>query len=117
MRADLVSVEVALSTLLLIGAGLLLASFQRVMQAPRGFDSDNIIAVDLSVPQTKYTTFEQKLAFFDRVMEDVETIPAIRLVSYANGLPLASPSEGAPAVLPGRENLAFYESPQASWCT
>jgi hypothetical protein len=73
--------------------------------------------VDLSVPQTKYTTFEQKLAFFDRVMEDVETIPAIRLVSYANGLPLASPSEGAPAVLPGRENLAFYESPQASWCT
>jgi predicted permease len=115
LRAGLISAEVALSTLLLIGAGLLLASFQRVMQVPRGFDSENIIAVDLSVPQAKYNTFEQKLSFFDRVLGGIAALPTVRQASYANGVPLASPAEEAPAVLPGRENLAFYESPQASW--
>jgi predicted permease len=117
LRAGLVSAEVAMSTLLLIGAGLLLASFQRVMHAPRGFESDNIIAVDLSVPQAKYVTFEQKLAFFDRVFEKVAALPSVRLVSYANGVPLVFPwhSEQVPVVLPGRENVPFYESPIANW--
>jgi predicted permease len=117
LRAGLVSAEVALSTLLLIGAGLLLASFQRVMHAPRGFESNNIIAVDLSVPQAKYVTFEQKLAFFDRVLEEVAALPSVRLVSYANGVPLVFPwhSELMPVVLPGRENLPVYESPIANW--
>jgi putative ABC transport system permease protein len=117
LRAGLVSAEVALSTLLLIGAGLLLASFQRVMHAPRGFESNNIIAVDLSVPQAKYITFEQKLAFFDRVLEEVAALPSVRLASYSNGVPLVFPwhSEQMPVVLPGRENLPFYESPFANW--
>jgi predicted permease len=115
LRAGLVSAEVALSTLLLVGAGLLLASFQRVMHAPRGFESDNIIAVDLSVPQAKYVTFEQRVAFFDRVLEEVKTLPAVHRASYANGVPLASPSYAMPVILPGRENVPFYDTPFASW--
>jgi putative ABC transport system permease protein len=113
----LVSAEVALSTVLLIGAGLLLASFQRVMHAPRGFESNNIIAVDLVVPEAKYRSFEQKVAFFESILNEVATLPSVRLASYANGVPLVFPwhSELMPVLLPGRQNLPFYESPIANW--
>src|SRR5262249_24969665 len=49
VRTVLVSLEVALSTMLLNVAGLLLASWQRILNAPRGFATHNVVAVDLSV--------------------------------------------------------------------
>ena len=49
--------------------------------------------VDLSVPEVKYRTFEQKLSFFRRVQEALAPLPVILHVSYADGIPLAPPSQ------------------------
>ena len=115
LRAMLVAVEVALGVVLLIGAGLLLSSFKHVMEVPRGFDADHVVAVDLSIPEAKYRTFEQRLSFFRRVQEGLVSLPVMRSVSYANGIPLAPPSGGAPAVLEGRQTEAWEETPMANW--
>jgi hypothetical protein len=49
-----------LGGILLIGAGLLLASFQRIMNDPRGFQTENVFAVDLALSVRKYQTAEQR---------------------------------------------------------
>jgi putative ABC transport system permease protein len=64
LRALLVGAQAGLTVLLLIGAGLLLTSLGRVMNVPRGFDSENIHAMLLALPSDRYKTLEQKLSFF-----------------------------------------------------
>ena len=115
LRTALVSTQVALSTLLLIGAGLLLTSFQHVMSVPRGFEVNDVIGVDLSVPETKYRTFEQKLSFFRRVKEEMAALPGVRQLAYSSFLPLIGPGEGGPAIPEGTEKLPIGERPFSAW--
>jgi putative ABC transport system permease protein len=115
LRAVLVSAEVALSLLLLIGAGLLLASFQRVMNVPRGFQVGNIIAVKLSLPEIKYGEAERNISAFRRVLEGVSSLPGVLYTGYTNGLPLEDPPNAAPAVKPGTDNLPFDARPITSF--
>lgn len=118
LQAALMSAEVGLSALLLIGAGLLLASFERVMSVPRGFDAENIHAALLALPPGKYQTFEQKLSFFRRVDESVTAIPGIAHAGYANALPLLVGEGGAslsPAIKEGGEDTPLAELPASVW--
>jgi putative ABC transport system permease protein len=89
LRAVLVSAEVALSTLLLIGAGLLLSSLQRVMHATRGFQSENIVSVDLSLPSSRYETMQLRTAFFRRLSEAVHSLPGVLHAGYISSMPLS----------------------------
>jgi len=118
LRAVLVSAEAGLTTLLLIGSGLLLASFHRVMNVPRGFETENTHAMVLALPQNKYQTLEQKVSFFRRVEESVASAPGIRQSGYANAIPLnvgESTGSRAPAVKEGSDGVAIAELPMASW--
>jgi predicted permease len=111
----LVGAEVALSLLLLIGAGLLLASFQRVMNVPRSFQVGNIITVKLSLPEIKYGEAERNISAFRRVLEGVSSLPGVLYTGYTNGLPLEDPPNTAPAVKPGTDNLPFDARPITSF--
>jgi predicted permease len=118
LRAALVSAEVGLTTLLLIGAGLLLASLHRVMNVQRGFATENTYAMVLALPRNKYQNLEQKVSFFRRVDESVASAPGIRQSGYANAVPLIageSSGSGAPAVKEGSDDVAMAELPMASW--
>jgi putative ABC transport system permease protein len=90
LRTALVSVGVALSTVLLIVAGLLLASFQHILTAPRGFAHENVAAVDLRLSAGTYRTNEQCYPFYRRVIESVASIPGVLEAGYSESLPLAS---------------------------
>jgi putative ABC transport system permease protein len=115
LRAVLVSAEVALSLLLLIGAALLLASFQRVMNVSRGFQVENIMAVNLALPDTKYRAAEGNISFFRRVLEGVSSLPGVRNTGYTTALPLDPPLETAAAVKPGTDNLPLDARPMTSY--
>jgi predicted permease len=115
LRSALVGAELAFGTVLLIGAGLLLASFHRVMGVSRGFDVDNIIAVDLSLPEAKYRTQEEKLSFFARVQERVQAIPAIGSVAYANGVPLTPPEGQSYVIRENKNTVAWEDLPLMTW--
>ena len=111
----LVSAEVALSLLLLIGAGLLFASFQRVMNVARGFQVENILAVNLALPEIKYRTGERNISVFRRVLEGVSSLPGVRYTGYTNALPLDGPPEQGPAFKPGTDNLPVDAHPMTSY--
>jgi putative ABC transport system permease protein len=107
VRTALVMIEVALSTLLLIGAGLLLGSLQRILNVPRGFVTRNVVAVDLRAPDSKYRTADQQRSFYRRVLEGVSSIPGVRQVGYSEALPLIQKWGGFMIV---REDGSEYRS-------
>ena len=96
-----------MSTLLLIGAGLLLASFQRIMSVPRGFQTENVISVELSLSSGKYQTAEQRISTYRRIDEAVATLPGVRAAGYLLSMPLERPGYIMPAIRQGSENLPF----------
>src|SRR5262249_57283889 len=91
LRGAFVIAEVALSLLLLIGAGLLLRSFWRVMRVDPGYDAENVLTLRLRLPDAKYDTSEKKLAFYEEMTRRVAALPGVRSAGGANGFPLRNP--------------------------
>jgi len=87
LRNALVIAEVALSLVLLAGAGLMMRSFIRLSSAPTGFDPQNLIAADLSLTQRRYPTLAQEEDFFNRLQTITKAIPGIESVTVAAGVP------------------------------
>jgi len=118
LRAALVGIEVGLTTILIIGAGLLLASLQRLMNVPRGFETENIQAMLLALPQSKYQTLEQKVSFFRRLDELLAATPGVQHAGYANAIPLAGAESAgsiSPVIKEGSNEKSITELPMASW--
>ncbi len=88
VRNALVSLEAGLSTLLLVTAGLLTTSFVKVMTVDKGFNIDRVMALEMSLPGTKYPDGEQRSAFFKRVLEQTAAMPGVQAVSLVSALPL-----------------------------
>jgi len=89
MKNLLVVGQVALSVLLLVGAGLLLRSFARLLRVDPGFDAQNVLTMNVSLPTVKYAKPEQQIAFFDEVLRRVSALPAVRSAATSAALPLA----------------------------
>jgi putative ABC transport system permease protein len=89
MKNLLVISQVALSLLLFIGAGLLLRSFVRLLYVDPGFDAQNVLTMNLSLPTVKYAKPEQQIAFFDEVLRRVSALPGVRNAATSAALPLA----------------------------
>jgi predicted permease len=91
LREWLVGGEVALSTLLLILAGLLVNSLWHVLRVDRGFASERTLDVSLMLP-SKYRTVAEKAAFFDRASAALATIPGVLSAAAVNRPPLTGES-------------------------
>ncbi|QNI30232.1 ABC transporter permease [Alloacidobacterium dinghuense] len=90
VRSLLVVGQVALSLLLLIGAGLLLRSFARLLRVDPGFDAHSVLTMNVSLPTVKYAKPEQQIAFFDEVLRRVSALPGVRSAAISAALPLSS---------------------------
>ena len=88
LRNLLVALEVGISAALLVTAGLLIASFVRLMAIDRGFQVDRVLAMNLSLLSTKYPEPAQQAAFFQRVLEKAAAMPGVRHASLVSALPL-----------------------------
>jgi putative ABC transport system permease protein len=88
VRNLLVSLEVGLSAALLVTAGLLAASFLRVMRVDKGFDVERVLALDLSLPNAKYQETKDRAAFFQRVLDRAGQLPGVQRASMISALPL-----------------------------
>jgi putative ABC transport system permease protein len=88
VRNLLVGLEVGLSAALLVTAGLLIASFVRLMAVDRGFQVDRVLAMNLSLLSTKYPEPPEQAAFFQRVLEKAASMPGVRHASLVSALPL-----------------------------
>jgi len=90
MKNLLVIGQVALSLLLFMGAGLLLRSFVRLLRVDPGFESQNVLTMNLSLPTVKYARPEQQIAFFDEVLRRVSGLPGVRNAAISAALPLSA---------------------------
>ena len=87
LRNTLVVVEVALSLVLLMGAGLMMRSFLHLNNVPPGFDPHNVLAATLSLPQQRYQTLAQETEFFQQLKDSLTAVPGIEAVTTAAGVP------------------------------
>src|SRR5262245_27010343 len=81
--------EVAVSLILLVVAGLMLRSFERLMHVELGFNSDNLITARLNLPRARYQSLEQRADFYLRVIERVERLPGVIGVVVASDRPVS----------------------------
>jgi putative ABC transport system permease protein len=89
LRSVLVVAEVAISMVLLIGAGLLIRSFARLQAVEPGFRPDHILMADVPISLTVYAKPEQQVAFFDRLLERIRALPGVKAVSAASTPPVS----------------------------
>ena len=89
LRSALVVSEFALAMLLLVGAGLLLRSFERMQSTAAGFPTDHLLAADLPLSRNAYAKPELRYEFFDRLLERVRTLPGVRSAGAATFLPMS----------------------------
>jgi putative ABC transport system permease protein len=87
-RAVLTVAEVALSLVLLIGAGLFLKSFTLIMGMDLGFRTENVMAMNITLPELHYRTADQRLQFFQDLERRAGALPGVQSVAFANRFPL-----------------------------
>jgi len=115
LRDSLVVTEVALATVLLLGAGLMLRSFDKLLAVEPGFDPENVLTMQVWLPETKYTDGDKIAAFYQQTLERIREVPGVRSASGINFLPLSGwgdmtgfAIEGRAAPPPGQEPVAEY---------
>ena len=110
LRRLLVTAEVAVAFVLLVGAGLLVRSFARLNSLDPGFRPGQVVTVAIELERAQYAEPAGRLAFFERLLERVHALPGVQWAAAGDSLPLkpfsmvmiGGAAEGGPAVPPGR---------------
>ncbi|HJZ75317.1 MAG TPA: ABC transporter permease [Vicinamibacterales bacterium] len=84
----LIVAEVALTLVLLMAAGLLLRSFQRLQSVDQGFNTEHVVSFDLTIPGVKYRTRDLQSRFFDGLVDKLRALPGVEDVGFTSRLPL-----------------------------
>ncbi len=92
LRRALIVAEVALSLVLLVGAGLLIRSLLRVLNVDPGFRADRVLTVSLSLPEARYSSPAQVRAFYRELLDRVERLPGVEAAGGISSLPLSGSS-------------------------
>lgn len=110
-RAVLVVSEVALSLMLLAGAGLMVRSLWNLRRANPGFDSGNVLTLSLPIPGTRYKSPHEEINFWNRFLERVRALPGVESAGAVDDLPLQGGSH-QPIQIEGRPVVQMSEQPE-----
>jgi predicted permease len=113
-RQALVAIEVALSTALLIVAGLLLTSFVRLEDVERGFVADNVLTAEIGLPFARYPDDDARLRFYRSLLERLDAEPLIVAAGVTSALPLSGTNWGSTA-MPLGVDLPAEERPRIEY--
>jgi putative ABC transport system permease protein len=102
LRSALVIAEVALSVVLLIGAGLLIRSFWRLQQVQPGFQTERIVTMRVNLPQTSYSNNAKSRGFYERLLPRLAAMPGVQAIATASSVPLRGGSPSTELGFPGR---------------
>ena len=94
IRNALVVGEIAVSLVLLAGAGLLLRTFHNLRNAPIGIDPHNVVTASMLLPEKSYGTMQSGRALFDRLMEEIQHIPGVKAAALCTELPVEGGTNG-----------------------
>jgi predicted permease len=88
LRSVLVMVEVALAMVLLVGSGLLLRSFGKMLQTDPGFQPQHVLTASLALPRETYPTQQKADEFFAQLQQRVEGLPGVKAMGFASDVPV-----------------------------
>ena len=94
----LVVVEVALALVLLVGAGLMIRSFTKLLQVDPGFEANNVVTAQVFLPTTTYRQRPQIAQFFEDVIERLQGAPGVTAASAVSALPMQAVGAAASAL-------------------
>ncbi len=122
LQSVLVIVEVALAFVLLSGAGLMMRSFYKLQQVDPGFETTNVITMDLPMSREQYPDGPRIINYLGRVMEKIQAVPGVRDVATTSALPLEGWGYGMPFLVEGdpfadhaNRRACFYKSVSPSY--
>jgi predicted permease len=120
-RAVLVVSEIALAMLLLVGAGLLFKSFERLSQVSPGFSADHILVANI-VRSPTYSDPNVRLSFFDRLLDQISALPGVRAAGAVSVLPVTGTGvalhfniQGRPPNSPQQFTISSYREVSAGY--
>jgi predicted permease len=110
-RSLLVVTEIAMSLVLLVGAGLMIQSLVRLQHVNIGLDAKNIFTATVILPRTKYPEDEQRASFFKQLLERVRALPGVQAASATATLPLGGGGWGRSLTVEGFPVLPVGQAP------
>ena len=114
-RRVLVVSEVAFSVILLVGAGLLMRSFLRVLGVDAGFHADRILTMRVSLPQEKYSKPEQVRTFYAEVLRRIGRLPGVEAAGAAAALPLSGLGGSGTTTVDTQDVPPDQTTPETDW--
>lgn len=112
IRGLLVVSEVALSLVLLIGAGLMLRTLLQLGKVQPGFDAEHVLTASLTVPGGRYTTAAAQNAFFDQILRQVRSLPGVQSVGLIDSLPIDGGGSHQPIQVEGQPVVPMADQPE-----
>ena len=100
VRHGFVAVQVAAAFILLAGAGLLLRSFQRVIDVDTGYDTEGIVAAYLPLPMERNPETTALTQYVQQILDEVRTVPGVQQAAVASAIPLRGWGDGMPFRMP-----------------
>jgi putative ABC transport system permease protein len=117
LRSLLVVAEVAVSVVLLVGAGLMIKSFVQLQSVNAGFDPHNLLTMEITLPPSRYGQNQQQIAFFQQALERIKTLPGVQAAGAVQDLPFRFNEMSFPvkieATLEGQLAQSAAEQPKA----
>jgi predicted permease len=111
-RGLLVVSEVALSLVLLIGAGLMVRSLWELRSVKPGFDPRNVLTMTVPLPSTKFPSPAGQISFFQEVLQRVRALPGVESAGVIDNLPLGGGGSHQPFLIEGRPVVPMSEQPE-----
>ena len=117
VRGGFVVFQVALSLILLVSAGLLIRSFDRLLRVDVGFNPQGLLSLEYRLPRNKYNKADLQWNFHRQVTEKVKEIPGVQAVSLVRGLPFSGNGGSTTIILPDREAPKAGTEPEVMFNT
>jgi putative ABC transport system permease protein len=111
-RSLLVVSEVALSLVLLIGAGLMVRTLWQLSNVQPGFDPNSVLTMDISVPANKFATPAAQIAFLERILQRVGATPGVESAGLIDDLPMGGGGSHQPVAIEGQPVVPMADQPE-----
>jgi len=116
LRSLLVVAEIAISLVLLVGAGLMMRSFMNLQRVDAGINPEGVLTMNIALPGGRYREPEKRITFFSQLLERIRTIPGVQSAGTNSGLPLAGSNWGRSLTVEGFPVLSVGEAPAINHC-
>jgi putative ABC transport system permease protein len=115
LRSLLVVTEVALSLVLLVGAGLMIRSFVHLMRSDLGVNPKNVLTMEISIPRLKYPEEQQRINFYQELVGRIQNLPGVTEAAAVNYVPMGRTSSSSNFRVEGQAPPARGKEPHAEY--